>query len=268
MIHRDELSSNLVGVPTSVLASVDFNAEPRPLHVSGVREDHHTLFRYLSEAASAFAAGTTFQDYMTVVFALTLVGRRDDGQTLRHYTASYLKLLADWGFDANGVAGAVLKAWVESRFGLYPTFHKGPLPSGLSGPHWSTYVTEKMASRYHNNSIYQQIDLLYEFCQWHLARFNDDSTAHIKLYRGVNRVDEERVGKRTRGHEMVVTLNNLSSFTHCREIADEFGDYILEVDVPKVKILFFNELLPRHPLKGEAEYLVIGGEYRVTRHTL
>ena len=140
--------------------------------------------------------------------------------------------------------------------------------SGLSGPHWSTYVTEKMASRYHNNSIYQQLDLLYEFCQWHLARFAVDTGAHLKLYRGVNRIDEERVLKRTRGHELVVTLNNVSSFTHCREIADEFGDYILEVNVPKVKILFFNDLLPRHPLKGEAEYLVIGGEYRVTRHTL
>ncbi|MHB1591744.1 MAG: NAD(+)--dinitrogen-reductase ADP-D-ribosyltransferase [Sulfuricella sp.] len=47
-------------------------------------------------------------------------------------------------------------------------------------------------------------------------------------------------------------------------IADEFGDIILETRVPAVKVLFFNGLLAGHPLKGEGEYLVIGGDYRVT----
>ncbi|MDD1631991.1 MAG: NAD(+)--dinitrogen-reductase ADP-D-ribosyltransferase, partial [Methylococcaceae bacterium] len=28
-------------------------------------------------------------------------------------------------------------------------------------------------------------------------------------------------------------------------------------------LVFFNELLPRHALHGESEYLVIGGDYRV-----
>ena len=54
------------------------------------------------------------------------------------------------------------------------------------------------------------------------------------------------------------------SFTARRSIACEFGDTILEARVPLVKILFFNDLLDRHPLKGEGEYLVIGGDYRVT----
>ncbi len=36
------------------------------------------------------------------------------------------------------------------------------------------------------------------------------------------------------------------------------------MDVPIVKILFFNALLPRHPLKGEAEFVVIGGDYEAT----
>ena len=33
--------------------------------------------------------------------------------------------------------------------------------------------------------------------------------------------------------------------------------------MPLPKILFFNDLLRHHPLRGEAEYLVIGGDYRV-----
>jgi NAD+--dinitrogen-reductase ADP-D-ribosyltransferase len=47
-------------------------------------------------------------------------------------------------------------------------------------------------------------------------------------------------------------------------MATWFGDYILEADVPAVKILFFSALLPRHALKGEGEVLVIGGDYLVT----
>jgi NAD+--dinitrogen-reductase ADP-D-ribosyltransferase len=30
-----------------------------------------------------------------------------------------------------------------------------------------------------------------------------------------------------------------------------------------VKVAFFNTLLPVHPLKGEGEFLVVGGDYRV-----
>jgi NAD+--dinitrogen-reductase ADP-D-ribosyltransferase len=31
-----------------------------------------------------------------------------------------------------------------------------------------------------------------------------------------------------------------------------------------VKVVFFNELLPIHPLKGEGECLVVGGDYQVS----
>jgi NAD+--dinitrogen-reductase ADP-D-ribosyltransferase len=33
--------------------------------------------------------------------------------------------------------------------------------------------------------------------------------------------------------------------------------------VPLVKVFFFSRLLPESILKGEEEYLVIGGDYRV-----
>jgi NAD+--dinitrogen-reductase ADP-D-ribosyltransferase len=54
------------------------------------------------------------------------------------------------------------------------------------------------------------------------------------------------------------------SFSFSRERADEFGAWILKAEVPVVKLLFFNDLLPRHPLKGEGEALVIGGDYLVS----
>ena len=54
----------------------------------------------------------------------------------------------------------------------------------------------------------------------------------------------------------------LNSFTSNRERADEFGDYIPRVEVPLPKIFLFNHLLPGM-LKGEDEYLVIGGLYEV-----
>jgi len=34
--------------------------------------------------------------------------------------------------------------------------------------------------------------------------------------------------------------------------------------VPVAKVAYFNTLLPSVPLKGEGEYLVIGGDYQVT----
>jgi NAD+--dinitrogen-reductase ADP-D-ribosyltransferase len=59
-----------------------------------------------------------------------------------------------------------------------------------------------------------------------------------------------------------VLLNNLNSFTGNRERACEFGDYILETQVPLPKVFFFNGLLPGM-LKGEDEWVVIGGVYEV-----
>ncbi|HET6419549.1 MAG TPA: NAD(+)--dinitrogen-reductase ADP-D-ribosyltransferase, partial [Geobacteraceae bacterium] len=63
--------------------------------------------------------------------------------------------------------------------------------------------------------------------------------------------------------ERLVRLNNLSSFTSDEERAWEFGFTVWEVKVPVCKIFFFNELLPNSILKGEGEFIVIGGEYRV-----
>ncbi|CAL1240557.1 NAD(+)--dinitrogen-reductase ADP-D-ribosyltransferase [Candidatus Methylocalor cossyra] len=254
-------STNLVGIPTGLLASTAFNEHPLPLHISGTREANYGLFARLRESRDPGEAAAIFQDYMYVLFGLHGEPKADRGGP-RRFRSSYLKLLRGWGFDANNPQGAVLKGWVESRFGLFPTFHKAPL-TRFGSPAWITYIEEKMSSRFHNNSINLQLDLLYEFCQWVSARFARPARRHLVLYRGENRFDEQRLIGPREGRWLTVRFNNLVSFTAHRETACEFGDYILEVRVPVVKILFFDQLLPQHPLQGEWEYLVIGGDYRV-----
>ena len=253
-------STNLVGVPTGLLASNAFNEYPISLHISGTREAHRSLFERLDAVSDAAEASRVFQDYMAVLFGLE---QKPEPGEKRRYRASYLRLLKDWGFDANSPAGAVLKGWVESRFGLFPSFHREPLRRFNSAA-WLAYVEEKMSSRFHNNSIYMQFDVLYEFCQWVLARFHAVGKKHMRLYRGSNDLHEHQLLQKLEGREALIRLNNLVSFTSQPDIADEFGDTIIEAAVPLAKILFYNDLLQYHPLRGEAEYLVIGGDYRVT----
>jgi NAD+---dinitrogen-reductase ADP-D-ribosyltransferase len=253
-------NTNFVGVPSGLIGSVAFNDYPLPLQISATRETNRSFFRQLAGAETVSQSETMFAGYMDVVFGLD---KSSPTGSPRRFRSSYLRLLKGWGYDANSHEGAVLKGWVESRFGLPPTFHQLPL-NRYSSPEWNRYIEEKMSSRFHNNSINLQLDLLYEFCQWQLARWHFRHQSHLTLYRGINDFREHRLLREESGRQAIVRLNNLVSFSANRDIADEFGDYILEAQVPIVKIVFFNELLPQHPLKAEAEYLVIGGEYRVT----
>jgi NAD+--dinitrogen-reductase ADP-D-ribosyltransferase len=248
-----------VGVPTGLLASDAFNTHPMRLTINGVRETNGPLFEMLATSTSAHEAAGAFESYMRAVFGLE-DEQRDPNE--RRFRSSYLRLLQGWGFDANGSEGAVLKGWVESRFGILPTFHKEPLGRFPSEP-WMTYLEEKMSGRFHNNSIHAQLDLLYEYGQWMLSHWFSQARRHVRLFRGVNDFSEHRVVERIGKREVIARQNNLVSFTASRDTADQFGDTILEAEVPVVKILFFNDLLTRHTLRGEGEYLVIGGEYRV-----
>lgn len=250
---------NLVGVQTGWLSSVAYNDNPTKLSISGTRESHHVLFDGLDNAADEVCAGQLFQDYMEVQFGLARQREKDEA---RRFRASYLRLLKDWGFDSNSPAGAVLKGWVESRFGLFPTFHKVPIRR-FNSPAWIRYMEEKMSSRFDNNTIYMQFDLLYEFCQWAMQHFHAKGQKHLLLYRGANDLSEQQWVQKIDKRAAIVRLNNLVSFTSQRAIADEFGDTIIEAQVPVTKILFYNDLLQAHPLRGEAECLVIGGDYRV-----
>lgn len=265
--HGVGQSTNLVGVPTDLLASYAFNDHPMPLHISGVREMNKNLFEMLAHASDLPDAGEAFACYMMAMFGIDPEQRegtvhQGTGAKRRRYRSSFLRLIKGWGYDSNGPEGAVLKGWVESRFGIFPTFHKEVIRRIASGA-WTTYVEEKMSSRFHNNAIYVQLDLLFEFCQWALARFAAPDETHLTLYRGANAFDEHQIVERTGRHAVVMRLNNLTSFSSDRDIAGCFGDTILTARIPTSKIVFFNGLLSTHPLKGEGEYLVIGGEYRL-----
>lgn len=254
--------SNLVGVDAAFLGSAEFNDTNATLRIAGARAAHWELFRTLDATSDPTAAAQYFSDHMTRTF--DLVPRPRTEQTpgkRRYYRSSYLRLLRGWAYDSNSPEGAVLKGWVESRFGLFPTYHREPL-SKFSSAAWATYVEQKMGSRFHNNAIFDQIDLLYEFAQWSLDRARPERRPWV-LYRGINDFDEHPIVARSDRKHAVVRLNNLVSFTSQREVASCFGDCILETAVPVAKILFFNALLPRHALKGEDEVLVIGGDYQV-----
>ncbi|CAA7618093.1 NAD(+)--dinitrogen-reductase ADP-D-ribosyltransferase [Magnetospirillum sp. UT-4] len=263
-------STNLVGLPTDLLGSACFNDYPVELHISGAREMNRNLFEMLSQAESLDEAGDAFYKYMMAMFGIDpeqmekeRAAAAEKGVTRRRYRSSFLRLLKGWGYDSNGPEGAVLKGWVESRFGLFPTYHKAVLDR-LGNSDWAAYVEEKMSSRFHNNSIYTQLDMVYEFCQWALARFAAPGASHLTLFRGTNSFDEHQIVQRIDKKSVVMRINNLASFSSDREVADCFGDTIVTAEVPTVKIVFFNTLLPIHPLKGEGEYLVVGGDYRVT----
>ena len=254
--------SNLVGVPTALIADSGFNDDPRPLAIAGARALNPSLFQMLREAGDPGEAALAFETYMAAVFGLDPEMReKTDREGRRRYRSSYFRLLRGWGYDSNGREGAVLKGWVESRFGLLPTFHKQPL-GRYPSPAWMTYVDEKMGSRFHNNAILSQLDLLYEFCQWARAHLFAAEPV-LTVYRGVNDFTEHPILERIDRRTVVLRLNNLVSFTTDRDIAGCFGDTILEARVPAVKLLFYSTLLPRHGLKGEDEVLAIGGAYRL-----
>jgi len=144
-----------------------------------------------------------------------------------------------------------------------PSFHCGQL-GHFPSPVWMSYYEQKSASRYHNNSIYQQLDLLYEFCQWMLGRFDMLSTGlHVTLWRGSLDFEQQIIAGSLRERRCTVNLNNLVSFTLDRETAGCFGDWIMRVQVPKTKFLLIPGLLNTNSLHGESEVLAIGGDYDV-----
>lgn len=254
-IATEGYSSNLLGIPSELVASVSFNDFPIPLSIRGVREAHANLFDELSHCKNISSACHVFANHMDMLFSL------NDRGTGRFH-ANYLQLLRDWGLDSNGLAGAVLKGWVESRFGLFPTFHRTPIHR-FNSSEWVAYVEDKMSARFNNNNIFMQLDMLYEFSQWMLRKFIANGKKHLTLYRGTNNLFDQQLLQQIDAKNAIVRFNNLLSFTSHRGIADEFGDIIIKVEVPAVKLLFFNELRSPPLLRGESEFLVIGGDYRV-----
>jgi NAD+--dinitrogen-reductase ADP-D-ribosyltransferase len=255
-------STNRVGKPSAWMASCAFNEAPVPLHIWGVREMNPALFTMLDQAETLPEAGGAFLSYMVAMFGIDAEQREAAPGSRKQFRSSFLRLIQGWTFDSNGAEGAVMKGWVESRFGIGPSFHK-EIIADTASPVWQSYVEEKMQSRFHDNAIWVQLDLLFEFCQWAIARFAFPGQSHLTLYRGINAVERHGIIERASKYEAVIRLNNLVSFSSDREVADCFGDRIITTGVPLAKVLFFPGLLPSHLLRGEREFLVLGGAFRV-----
>jgi NAD+--dinitrogen-reductase ADP-D-ribosyltransferase len=216
----------------------------------------------LDQAETLPEAGEAFLSYMVAMFGIDPEQRDDSPGSRKRFRSSFLRLVQGWTFDSNGPEGAVMKGWVESRFGILPSFHKEVI-ADVTGPVWQGYVAEKMQSRFHDNAIWVQLDLLFEFCQWAVARFAYPGQSHLTLFRGINAVERHGILERSDKNSAVIRLNNLISFSSDREVADCFGDRIVTAAVPLAKLLFFPGLLPSHLLRGEREFLVLGGAFRV-----
>ena len=245
--------------PPWVIADDGFNIRPSPLSLQGVRRSHRGLFAKLRDIADPRRRGEVFHEYLTVTFALHHWATYQ-GRSRRSLRNSYVRFLRGWGVDSNGIEGAVLKSWVQSRFGLAPTYHRQVLPPG--GEENARFAFDRMKGRQRTNAIDAQLDLLYEFAQYELARRWPDRPT-LTLYRGTNDPEEHPVRARQPKRMSCVRLNNLVSFTADREKAWEFGSTVWEATVAAAKVIFFSGLLPDSLLYGESEYLVIGGDYWV-----
>ena len=258
------LTFNLANLPPRIIASREFNADPVPLEVQGVRHDNRRLFERLDGIEDCAERGRVFHDWLSVRFQLHHWQEQATEDARRSLKNSYIRYLRGWGFDASSVEGAVLKGWVESRFGLPPTFHKTEIASAQDAA-YVVFAADRTAGTARTNAIFSQLDLLHAFTQYELAR-RFPGERWRTLWRGVHEEEESFavLERRTRS-DLSVRLNNLCSFTEDSESAWEFGYSVWKAKVPLAKVFFFSGLLPESLLKGEHEWLVIGGEYEVTR---
>ena len=256
---------NRCNLPAVILGSLSFQRYPTALAIDGVAELHRDLFRRLDAALPA-QRPDVFRDYMTVHFQLEWPEQMGfTGQRKGRTKANYIKTIRGWSFDSDSREGAVLKGWVESRFGLTPRWHGQPLRDP-SAEAYRRYLEMRAQGLYGTNALEAQLDLVYTYCQVELAR-RHPGARHVALYRGINRIGDHEVLEEGSDGRHVMLLNNLNSFTCSRDRAGEFGDYILAVDVPLTKIFFHCGLLPG-VLQGEDEFLVIGGVVDVGLSTI
>jgi NAD+--dinitrogen-reductase ADP-D-ribosyltransferase len=258
------LPINRCNLPAAALGGLTFQRHPAPLLLDGVAELHRRLFRCLEPLNDPAERAQRFMDYMTVYFRLEALEKEVGLNPVRRKKlrgrADYLRMVRGWAFDPDCREGAVLKGWVESRFGLLTRYHGGLLDDRTQDAYLH-FQEARSHGLYSTNALEAQLDLLYTYCQYELHRSQPEMT-HLKLYRGFNRFSDDQVLAQLDRRRLVALLNNLSSFSVNRERAEEFGDHLLQTQVPLTKVFFYNRMLPGM-LKGEDEYVVIGGIYEV-----
>jgi len=256
-------SLNRCNLPPWVIASCQFNEHPVPLEVQGVRSSNAALFRALDALDDPVARALRFDDWLSVRFQLHHWAEQETASARRSLRNSYLRFLRGWGVDASSIEGAVLKGWVESRMGIPPTFHGAPIRD-IHGPEYARYALDRTRGSACTSAILDQLDLVYTFTQYELAR-RRPGDRWVTLWRGVNDPLEHEVIAELGRREWIVRLNNLCSFTDDRERAWEFGSTVWEVRVALPRVFLAADLFPRAILRGEREWIALGGEARVRR---
>ena len=259
---------NRCNLPADVLGDVSFQSNPKPLVIDGVAQLHKRLFQDLNKEPDVEQRSQTFMQYMNAHFRLDTLGDAgyDSDIALDRSRANYLRVLRGWYFDSDSMEGAVIKSWVESRFGLIPRYHKG-LIHDINDENYIRFVSQSARGLYNTNALEAQLDLLYSYCHYELSRRHPEKISFI-LYRGQNGLSslERLPGQKTETQQQArqtLLLNNISSFTSSAARAGEFGDIVLRAEIPLAKLLFFSGLMPG-VMSSEREYAVIGGVYNVT----
>jgi len=258
----ERIPFNLCNLPPWVVASREFNDDPRPLELQGVAHANRFLFEALDRLDDPAARAKTFDDWLSVRFQLHQWEAQATQQARKSLKNSYLRFLRGWGHDSNAVEGAVLKGWVESRMGIPPLFHRGRIER-MESPEYLRFARDRMQGMARTSAIFDQLDLVYTFTQHELSR-RQPGERWLTLYRGQNDATEHEVVEPLGPREQVVRLNNLCSFTDDVERAWEFGSTVWEARVAVPRIFCVSWFFPGI-LRGEREVLVVGGEMRVRR---
>ncbi len=258
----ERTSFNRCNLPPWVIASREFNEDPRPIEVQGVREANAFLFRTLDAIDEPDLRARRFDDWLSVRFQLHHWQEQATPLARKSLKNSYLRFLRGWGVDSSSIEGAVLKGWVESRMGISPTFHHAPI-GNRDGEAYARYARDRMAGSARTSAIFDQLDLVYTFTQYELARLLP-GVRWLTLYRGQHCAEDHQVLEMVGPREQVVRLNSICSFTDDRERAWEFGTTVWEARVAIPRIFCASWLL-RSILRGEREALVIGAEMRVRK---
>lgn len=249
---------NRCNLPAEALASFAFQLAPQALELDGVRPLHQKLFDRAAALDDIEARMAHFLSYMNAHFLLDDPPAQGLSESARidRSRLDYLRLLRGWLFDADSREGAILKAWVESRFGLMTRYHRRPIGAAGS-PSRAAFDLEVATGLYTTGALESQVDLLYAWTQYELACRYPGQT-HLMLYRGLSGAAWMSGLQALPDGRQLLTLNNLSSFSANPERADEFGDRVMCCAIPLQKIVAFSGLLPGL-LQGEDEYLVVGG---------
>jgi NAD+--dinitrogen-reductase ADP-D-ribosyltransferase len=259
---------NRCNLPVEVLGDLSFQANPKQILIDGVAQLHKRLFEELSKQSELELRSRLFVQYMKAHFRLDSLD--DAGYsaaiTVDRSRANYLRILRGWFFDSDSQEGAIIKSWVESRFGLIPRYHHGPIHD-IEDEGYARFVSQRSRGLYNTNALEAQLDLLYSYCQYELSRRHPDKKS-VVLYRGQNGTQSlEQLPVQDKDHKskssITLLLNNINSFTTEEDRAGEFGDLVIRVEVPFAKLLFFSGLMTGI-MTSEREYAVIGGLYRVT----